>query len=215
VEPHEVADQIQEAMAEEQAERREADQFRTQAAITIATLAMLLAIASLGGENATKEMINSNVFVTNEWAFYQAKNVRQTANQLAANELEDQLVLHGAGLSAADRQALQQRIDQYRSTVVRYENEPDPNDPTNPLKGDGKTQIMNRAHEYEEKRAHALDQDPNFDYSTALFQIAIVLGSVSIVSMRRPILWLAVLLGTLATVLMLNGFFLFFHLPSG
>ncbi len=39
--------------------------------------------------------------------------------------------------------------------------------------------------------------------------------SVSIVAAARPLLWLAVGLGALATLLMLNGFLLFFDLPFG
>ena len=214
MEATDVADQISETMAEERAERREVERFRTIAAIVIAVLAMLLAIATLGGDNASKEMLNTNVHVTNEWAFYQAKNIRQTANQLAADELRTHLTLNGASLSPSDRQAVEQQIARYEATVARYEDEPDPNDPSDPMKGDGKKQISNRARDYETRRAHALEQDPNFDYSTALFQIAIVLGSVAIVGVSRPILALALGTGALATILMLNGYFLFFNLPG-
>jgi hypothetical protein len=59
----------------------------------------------------------------------------------------------------------------------------------------------------------ALKQDTNFDLAEALFQIGIVLASVAILSYSPMILKLALGLGALATVLMLNGFFLFFTLP--
>ena len=39
-----------------------------------------------------------------------------------------------------------------------------------------------RAREHEQKRDHALTQDPYFDYAEALLQIAIVLISVSIMA---------------------------------
>jgi hypothetical protein len=216
VEATDAADQIREAAEEDEAtERRAVERFRVIAAIVIAVLAMLLAIASLGGDNATKETLNSNIQVTDTWAFYQAKNIRQTANQLAANELEAQLLLHGGSLSEADRQSIQQRIDGYRATVVRYDSEPDPRDPTDPLKGEGKKELMARAQHWEEVRDHALQQDPNFDYATALLQIAIVLASVSIVAVSRPILVGAIALGAVGLLLTLNGYFLFFELPIG
>jgi hypothetical protein len=66
---------------------------------------------------------------------------------------------------------------------------------------------------YEAQRTHAGLQDPNFDYAQALFQIAIVLGSVSIVSAARWLLWLSLGMGAVATALMLNGFLLVFRLP--
>lgn len=209
----EVAGQISEAVEHERAEQRVVETFRTRAAIAIAVLAMLLAVTSLGGDNATKEAINHNILASDTWAFYQAKNVRQTANQIAANELEASLALHGAGIGDQARQGIQQNIDRYRATVARYESEPDPSGDI--LKGEGKKELMARARHFEEIRDHALKQDPNFDYALALFQIAIVLGSVSIVATSRPILALALVLGAAATVLMLNGFFLFIDLPIG
>ena len=55
-------------------------------------------------------------------------------------------------------------------------------------------------------------RDLNFDYARALFQIAIVLGSVSIVAASRPLLWLCALLAVAATLLAANGFFLVIEL---
>src|SRR5712692_9429343 len=99
MEATEAADAIREAAAHQKAEHDALERFRTMAAIAIAVLAMVLAIASLGGEDATKEMINSNIRASDTWAFYQAKNIRQTANQLAADELEVNMVLHSGAVS--------------------------------------------------------------------------------------------------------------------
>jgi Domain of unknown function (DUF4337) len=210
-----VADHIREAVEAERAERREDERFRTRAAILVGVLAMLLAIASLGGENATKELINANIHASDTWAFYQAKTIRQTVNEIAANELEAALVLHRASLAEDIVPQLQQRIDRYRATIARYESEPDPSDQTNPLKGEGKQELMARARAWEAKRQHAQAQDPNFDYAVALFQIAIVLGSVAIVAGSRRIFALSLVMGVVATLLMLNGFLLFLALPVG
>ena len=62
--------------------------FRTRAALTIAGLAMLLAIATLGGEDGNKETSNNNILASDTWAFYQAKNIRQTSFCLARENLE-------------------------------------------------------------------------------------------------------------------------------
>ena len=45
------------------------------------------------------------------------------------------------------------------------------------------------------------------------FQLALVLGSVAILALSRPVLYLAIGLGVVGTVLMINGFLLLFHLP--
>jgi hypothetical protein len=75
--------------------------------------------------------------------------------------------------------------------------------------------LLARAQNYEEQRGRAQRQSPNFEYAEALFQIAIVLGSVSIVAAARWLLGLGLGLGVLATLLMLNGFFLLVSLPLG
>src|SRR4051794_900043 len=81
------ADQIQEAADERAADAR----FRRRAAVAIGILAMCLAIAGLGGDNATKEMVNANIQASDTWAFFQAKNVRQTEYRIALDALKVRL----------------------------------------------------------------------------------------------------------------------------
>ncbi len=70
LEPDDAAEQIQETAAEEHEERAEQHRFRTRAAVAVGVLAMLLAIASLGGDNATKTMVNANIQASDAFAFY-------------------------------------------------------------------------------------------------------------------------------------------------
>ena len=202
------ADTIQEAAEEAGAEKQRAEneRFRRRAAVCIGVLAMLLAISGLGGGNATKEMINSNIQASDTYAFYQAKTIRQTSTQLAADSLET-VLLTQPDLSANARAQIQSRIDGYNATIARYESEPST--------GEGKRELLQTAQTYTDRRDRAAKQDPNFDYAQALYQIAIVLGSVSIVATSRRLLLVAVALGVVATLLMLNGFFLLVELPGG
>ena len=79
-----------EAIKDASEEQRAGDaRFRRRAAIIIGVLAMLLAISGLGGGNATKEMLNANIQSSDIYAFYQAKNIRQTSNQLAARQYSE------------------------------------------------------------------------------------------------------------------------------
>jgi hypothetical protein len=212
----EPADQILE-LSEENGKEKEGksadEKFRSRTALIIAIMAMLLAITSLGGGNAGEDIMNNNIEASDTWAFYQAKSIRQTEYKLAAERLEVELRMRGDQLSPEVRQDVQRRIDQYNETVKRYEDEPDTNDPNNPLKGEGKKQLAARANDYAAQRDRAQKQDPNFDYAEAFFQIAIVLASVSILATSRRIMQFALVVGLLATALMLNGYFLFFPLP--
>ena len=183
---------------------KERDRFKQRAAIVIATFAMLLAITGLGGQNATKDALNSNIEASNLFNFFQAKNMRQTAFALAADEIELAWI-NDASLSAEAKAALKRKLDDYRKTVARYESEPDT--------GEGKKELMARAKEAEKKRDHALKQDPYFDYAEALLQIAIVLISVAIVAEQVWLSYLGGALGMIGGLLMLNGFLLLVELP--
>lgn len=179
--------------------------FRSRAALVIALMAMMLAIATLGGSNVAEDMIAANIQASNLWAFHQAKNSRQTSLKVGADLLEAQMRLLDKSLTPETRQSLANKIKEYNDTVARYESEPE--------NAEGKKELFARAKAFEVERDRAMKRDTNFDFAEALFQIAIVLGSVAILSYVRFILNIAVVLGVVATVLMLNGFFLVVQLP--
>jgi hypothetical protein len=189
---------------EERREESETERFRRFAAVCIGVLAMLLAIAGLGGGNATKEMLNSNILASDTYAFYQAKDIRQTSTQLAADSMQT-VLLTQPNLPADVQAQIQAKIDGYNATIARYESDP--------ATGQGKQELLVTAQAYSDSRDLAAKKDPYFDYAQALFQIAIVLGSVSIVATSRPLLGVALGLGGVAVLLLLNAFFLFVELP--
>jgi hypothetical protein len=196
---------------EERAENEAEETFRNRAALLIAIFAMLLAVGSLGGGNVAEDMIHANIKASDTWAFYQAKNVRQTAYRLAVDEMKLQVA--SPALSPEARVELQKNIEKYEQTIARYDDEPDPAAPADTLRGEGKKQLSAQARSYERARERAGEQDSNFDYSEVAFQLALVLGSVAILALSRPVLYLAIGLGVIGTILMINGFLLLFHLP--
>jgi hypothetical protein len=195
--------------AEQIAEAREAadEKFKNRAALIIAFMATLLAMTSLGGGNAAEDVANNNIHASDTWAFYQAKSIRQTTMRVAADGLEADLRAN-PNMPADAREFVQKKIDEYRATAARYEDEPDKDEPGDPLKGEGRKQLTARAKDFETRRDEAAKQDPNFDFSEALFQIAIVLASVAILADSRLVLRVSLVAGAVATLLMLNGYFL-------
>jgi hypothetical protein len=189
---------------EERAENEAGEKFRNRAALMIAILAAVLAIGGLGGGNATDDMVGNNIKASDSWAFYQAKNVRQTAYKLAADDVEGSL----ASLSGPAREAAEKRLAGYRKKIEEYESEPDSTDPANPLKGEGKKELMARAQNFEQAFERASEQDNNFDYAEVLLQLALVLGSVAILALNRWVLLTSAVLGALGALLTLNGFLL-------
>ena len=216
MEANEAAERLRESIEErrEAAERaregleqqREHDErSHNRAALTIAVLAMLLTLSSVSASTASRDIVNYNIHASDTWAFYQAKNIRQTANQLAADQFQATLALNDAGVSPAARSALQAQIDQYKATVSRYESDP--------RVGDGKKELNALALSYEAERDRATEKAPNFELAAALLQISIVLCSASIVVRKPLVLGAGVALGALALLFLLNGYLLVVKLP--
>jgi hypothetical protein len=170
-ETHEIAKKVEETGGR-------AVGFRRGVALLVGVMAMLLAIASLGGENAMKETINANILASDTYAFYQARNIRQEVLSATADLFET------LGKDPAP----------YRARAER--------------EGREKTALLEEARKHDVERATAQQRDINFDYARAFYQIAIVLGSVSIVASSWPLVAVSVLLALGATALSLNGFLL-------
>lgn len=192
MEAHEASEIIEEA---------EGNGGKNRTALTISILAMVLAIASLGGSNAGKEITQENILAANSYAFYQAKSIRQTALKIAATDLELQ-ILREPSMPAAAKEAMQKKIEDYKKTIERYESEPETKE--------GKKELLVTAKEHEAVRDHAMRQDPWFDYAEGALQIAIVLLSVAIVAGLPALFWAGAALGALGTLCAANGFFLFY-----
>jgi Domain of unknown function (DUF4337) len=183
---------------------RAAERFRKLTAIYLGIVAMLLAISSLGGSNATKTMLNANIRASDTYAFYQGKYLRQTTYRLVADQL-DALLAAQPDLAAPSKARIEAEIAKYRARADSYE--------TDPKSGTGKRELLVSAKAWEAERNRAARQDPNFDFAEALFQIAIVLGAVSIVAEARWLVKLSGILTVLAVLLTVNGFFLLVELP--
>ena len=196
-------------LKDERSEHQQEDRFNRGAALLIAMTAAILAVGGLGGGNATDEMIISNIRASDTWAFYQAKNVRQTAYEIEAAELEARL----PQTTGAAREELEARIADYKATIARYDDEPDPAAPADPLRGEGKKQLMAQAQAFETARDVAVAKDDNFDLAEVALQLALVLGSVAILASNRAILIVSGMLGAIGALLTLNGFLLLFALP--
>jgi hypothetical protein len=173
-------------------------------AVYIGVLAVILAIAGVGGGNATKDATASNIEASNTWAFFQAKNIRRNEIRLQISEFEVVLAAQ-PGMPESARAMIEDKIAKLRKDEARYTSEPET--------GEGTQELSVKARANEQQRNVAMAKDPYFDYGQALLQIAIVLASVAIITGGTALLVLSGLLGVVGTTLTLNGFFLFFNLP--
>jgi hypothetical protein len=172
--------------------------------VYISALAGLLAIGNVGGENAAKEAVRNNILASDTWAFYQAKHIRSTSLDIAADALELSLVASPA-LPAAAVQQVRERVDTYRAHAERLNSDP--------VKQEGMKELRAKAESLERERDRALRRDPYFDWCQAMLQIAIVLASVRLIVGNRSLLALSAVLGGVGVLFMLNGYLLVVRLP--
>jgi hypothetical protein len=182
----------------EELEERRDQAFSRRVALTTAIYAVALAIASLGGNNSMKDMLLAQQQSSDQWAFYQAKVIRE--HLYRAQTLVLQAELADAAATRGPRQErLQALAKQFADEEKRY----------NAEKKDIEKDAKKLEHERDVNRA----RDPYFDYAEVLLQIAIVCSSVSILSTSRPMFWFSMTLAVLGVVFTANGFLLFFRLP--
>jgi Domain of unknown function (DUF4337) len=162
-------------------------------AILIAVLAALLAIAETGAKSSQTAVLTEHVEATNQWAFFQAKTVRQTVIRTAAEELEAQF--KDAGTMPA---AVKSQIEAWRKTVARYDSEPETNE--------GRKELAASAKAHAEKREVARSAYHLFEYGSAAFQLAIVLASAAAVTSVLMLAFVAGGLGLIGSALTALGF---------
>ncbi len=182
----------------EELEDRRDRTFSRRVALTTAVYAVVLAIASLGGNNAMKEMLLAQQQASDQWAFYQAKVIREHLYRAQRLNLEAALAEPEA-LKEPQRARLAALAARHAEEEKRYAAE--------------KRDIERVARAHEHERDVNRDRDPYFDYAEVLLQIAIVTASVSILATSRPMFWFSLGLAVLGTLLTLNGFTLLVRIP--
>ncbi|WP_027533326.1 DUF4337 domain-containing protein [Bradyrhizobium sp. WSM3983] len=152
-------------------------------ALLIAVLALFLAISETLGKGAQTESISKNVEASNLWAFFQAKSIRRTVVQTAADQ--GKLTL-GSATDDTMKAAVQKQVDDWQKTAARYRSEPET--------GEGTEQLAGKAKEAEHVRDEATAKYHHFELASAAFQIGIVLASATIITGMLPLAWVAGLL---------------------
>ena len=173
--------------------------FTRRVAITTAVYAVMLAIAALGGNNAMKEMLLAQQQASDQWAFYQAKVIREHAYRVQQKRLEVDLAERGASLTPEVRQQYEALLGEFAAEAKRY--------------GAEKKDIEQDAKKWEHERDVSRKKDPYFDFAEVLLQIAIVMSSVSILATSRLLYGISSVLAVCGTLLMLNGYTVMVALP--
>ncbi len=139
-------------------------------AVLVSVLAAILALVQVGEKRAQNDYLTNHIAVTNDWAFYQAKNLRAIMRQSEMTVLES--------LGNAQDPKIEAKLKDARTYIARMRDEPG---------GDGMKQIADMAREREKKRDAAYHAYHNYEYAASAVEIAIVLASVSALTAMPPL----------------------------
>jgi hypothetical protein len=160
------------------------DPWARSVAILVSVLAAVLALSEIGGKAAQNAYLTHHVALSNDWAFYQAKNLRSVVRGSEADLL--------ASLPNAGDPAIQSRINEAKEYSARMRDDP--------KGGEGMKQLAAKAKAEEADRDVAEHRYHSYEYAVGALEIAIVLASVSIVTRMRALTFGAGVVGALAAL---------------
>jgi hypothetical protein len=158
------------------------DRWARGVAVLVSILAAVLALTEIGGKAAQNAYLTHHVALSNDWAFYQAKNLRSVVRTSEADLL--------ASLPNAADPAVQTRIEAAKEYAARMRDDPQG--------GEGMKQLAVKAQQQEVERDAAEHRYHNYEYAVGVLEIAIVLASVSVVTRIRLMSIAAGVIGALA-----------------
>lgn len=163
----------------------------------VAVTTTVLAVATAVAAGRAGVCISKNQILTalegSQWAYYQAKSIKQNMAESQINAFE---VLKLGAANSEQRNAFEEKLAVLKSEVGRY--------------GQEKSEIKATAEKTGADNKKVNRQGNQFSLSVVLFQIAIVMSSVSAL-LKRPEMWYAgMAFSVVAIVFGVNGFILFF-----
>jgi Domain of unknown function (DUF4337) len=134
--------------------------------VTISTLAVLVALVTMLGHRAANEQILLQAKASDQWNFYQAKNIRW-------HEMEANADLLG-GLAPADKEKTEALREKYEKQAKKYEADKD--------------EISNEAKKLEAERDVFGQRENRFDAGEALLEIGLVISSMTLLT-KKKLFW--------------------------
>jgi hypothetical protein len=168
----------------ETAEEHRANPEVLPVSLTISILAVLVAAVTLLGHRAHTEELLLQSQATDQWAFYQAKNIR-------LHEMQEMVDLLGT-VTAVDTQKNAALREKYVKEVERYNSD--------------KENISEKATDFEKERDTVSRRADRFDGGEALLEVGLVICSITLMTKRKAF-WLAgIIVAILGIVFAATGF---------
>jgi hypothetical protein len=151
--------------------------------VTMAILAVLVAMAGLMGHRAHTEELLHQTKATDQWAFYQAKDIRRRSYELFIDEL--------TVFTVQNSEQVQKVKEKYAKEIERYREE-------------GK-EIQAEAKNAENEVQIEARRADRFDLGEVLLEAALVICSITLLT-RKKLFWaFGLLLGAAGTLIAASG----------
>jgi hypothetical protein len=134
--------------------------FDKTVAATMAIIAAALAVVSVVGQHFNTEKLLNQQLGSDQWAYYQAKDIRRYTAQVASDTL-------------AAMKADPALTAKYTQDANRYRQQ--------------SAEIQNKARDFEKERDRAGGQADRFHLGEIFLEVSIVFCSLAILSKRRPL----------------------------
>jgi len=168
----------------EHAEHAKEDPTLAPVSLTMAVLAVLVAVVSLLGHRAHTEEVVLQARATDQWAFYQAKNIRRHVDELFTDLTSVQ--------PSSDATALSKLRDKYSQEASRYK--------------DDQKDLESEARKLESEVLTERSRADRFDLAEVFLEIGLVITSITLLSGRRVFWWLGILFGVIGLAVASTGF---------
>jgi Domain of unknown function (DUF4337) len=153
------------------------ERWTTSVALSTAIIAVLAAIAGMFGNHHANEAMLLQIKSSDKWAYYQAKSIKAEIAQSNAR------ILTAMGKTTADDTTL---------NTTRYEKD--------------KAQIKSVAEEEEHDSEEHMATHVVFSRAVTIFQIAVAISAVAILTRRKVLWYLSLGLGVIGAVFLTMGF---------
>ncbi len=171
---------------QEHAEHAKGDPKLAPVSVTMAILAVLVAVVTLLGHRAHTEEVVLQAKAADKWAFYQSKTFRRHLD-LLFNDLT-------SVEPTTDNAALPKLRDQYSKDATRYQGE--------------QKDAEDEANQLEAEVAVERHQADRFDLSEVFLEIGLVITSITLLSGRRLYWFLGIAFAVVGIVIAGTGFFI-------
>ena len=166
-----MADELSELR--ENAEHGRENKSLAAVSVTMAILAVFVAVVSLMGHRSHTEELMMQNRATDQWAYYQAKNIRLHNYEMSMDVL--------SLIEFKDKEAAAKVREKYQGEVERYTRE--------------QKEIEEKARDFENESAGAQRKADRYDLGEVFLEIALVISSLALLTEKRIFWFLGLLAG--------------------